>query len=263
MLKVYAALAACLFISLPAIASDSLPSAEEERLALFSPDQQHIDLRGHLQSRHKATLAPEMAARIQKISVSEGSRFRKGQLLFAFNCDVEKAELERAKAVFDAANERLSISEELVSLNSISQLEMATVQAEAIQTKAGKHIWEAKVKRCNIYAPYAGRVATLNVHTHEYVQVGQPLLEILDDRHLEIEVLVPSSWLKWLKKGHVFSVLISETNTSYEATVKQLGARIDPVSQTLKMVGLIKGKYPELLSGMSGKVQIQETVNAK
>jgi len=256
MLKIHATLVACIFLCLPAIADDTLPSAEVERMALFSPDQQNSDLRGHLKSQNKATLAAEMGARVQRVSVHEGSSFKKGQLLFSFDCSVQKAELARARAFLSAAQERLDISHELVSLNSISQLEMANVQAEMAQASAETHIWQAKVKRCNIYAPYAGRVATLYVHTHEYVQTAQPLVDILDDRHLEIEVLVPSSWLKWLKKGHVFSVFINETNKSYEAVVKQLAAQIDPVSQTLKMIGKIQGQHAELLSGMSGKLTI-------
>ncbi|MDQ6955072.1 MAG: efflux RND transporter periplasmic adaptor subunit [Mariprofundaceae bacterium] len=259
----HTAFAVCIFLCLPAIAAEFLPNAEIERMALFSPDQQNSDLRGHLKPKHKTTLAAEMSAKVQRAYVSEGGRFKKGQVLFVFDCSVQNAELARANALLHAANERLLISRELVSLNSISQLEMANVQAELAQAVAVKDVWQAKVKRCRIYAPYTGRVVALHIRTYEYAQEGQALMDILDDRDLEIEVLVPSSWLTWLKKGHAFSVFISESSTNYNAVITQLGAKVDPVSQTLKITGEIQGKHPELLSGMSGKVSIKAIIDEK
>ncbi|CAK0764628.1 hypothetical protein WCLP8_3730004 [uncultured Gammaproteobacteria bacterium] len=46
---------------------------------------------------------------------------------------------------------------------------------------------------------------------HQYVQAGQPLLEILDDSVLEVEFIAPSSWLAWLKAGASFKVTVEET----------------------------------------------------
>ena len=34
----------------------------------------------------------------------------------------------------------------------------------------------------------------------------------------------------------------------------RIAARADPVSQSVKCVGLVDGHYPELLAGMSGRV---------
>jgi multidrug efflux pump subunit AcrA (membrane-fusion protein) len=66
-------------------------------------------------------------------------------------------------------------------------------------------------------------------------------------------VLVPSNWLKWLKPGVEFKVFLEETQREYSAKVKMVGARIDAVSQSIKMTGIITGKSDGLLVGMSGK----------
>ena len=34
--------------------------------------------------------------------------------------------------------------------------------------------------------------------------LGQPMLDILSDRELEFEMIVPLHWLKWLKAGNRF-----------------------------------------------------------
>jgi hypothetical protein len=79
-----------------------------------------------------------------------------------------------------------------------------------------------------------------------------------DDGVLETEFLVPSSWLNWLKTGTAFAVEIDETRKSYPARFIRIGARVDPVSQSIKVAGAIDGHHAELMAGMSGSVKIQQ-----
>ena len=90
----------------------------------------------------------------------------------------------------------------------------------------------------------------------QFVQPGQALLEIIDDSVLELEFIVPSRWLAWLKPGYAFQVRIDETARSYPAKVQRIGARVDPVSQSVKLVAAIDGRFPELIAGMSGQVAL-------
>jgi multidrug efflux pump subunit AcrA (membrane-fusion protein) len=105
-----------------------------------------------------------------------------------------------------------------------------------------------------VAAPFGGRVAEQKVREQQFVQAGQPLLDILDDSVLELEFLVPSVWLRWLKVGSTFEVQIDETRKTYPAKFTRVGARVDPVSQSVKVAAAISGKFPELMAGMSGKV---------
>ncbi|OAN50677.1 hypothetical protein A6A04_17785 [Paramagnetospirillum marisnigri] len=66
--------------------------------------------------------------------------------------------------------------------------------------------------------------------------------------------MVPSKWLVWLKPGHAFQVAIDETGKIYPVKMVRIGARIDPISQSVKVTGAIGGHFPELFAGMSGKV---------
>jgi hypothetical protein len=70
----------------------------------------------------------------------------------------------------------------------------------------------------------------------------------------EVELLVPSRWLSWLKPGVAFTVHIEETDKSYPARVTRLGGRVDPVSQSNKVIGEITGPVIGLMAGMSGQV---------
>jgi hypothetical protein len=95
-------------------------------------------------------------------------------------------------------------------------------------------------------------VAEQKAREQQFVQAGQQLLDILDDSALELEFIVPSRWLGWLKAGHAFKVSIDETGQTYPARITRLGARVDPVSQSVKAAATIDGKFPDLIAGMSG-----------
>jgi multidrug resistance efflux pump len=136
--------------------------------------------------------------------------------------------------------------------NAVSPLEVAISGAEVDQARADVALWEARINHCSIRAPFPGRVAKVVAKPYETVTQGAPLLEVLDDRELTMELHVPSNWVSWLKSGSGFQVSIDETGKTYAATVTGLGARVDPVSQTLQVNAVIDGRHDELLAGMSG-----------
>jgi multidrug resistance efflux pump len=110
------------------------------------------------------------------------------------------------------------------------------------------------LEKCSITAPFAGRVSEQKAREQQFVQPGQAMLDILDDSVLELEFLVPSHWHTWIKVGNSFQVVIDETGKKYPARFIRKGARVDPVSQSIKVTGAVDGRFPELITGMSGRV---------
>ena len=72
-----------------------------------------------------------------------------------------------------------------------------------------------------------------------------------------MELIAPSHWLTWLKPETRFKVKIEETGKVYAAKVVRLGGRVDPVSQSIKVIGRITENAPELIPGMSGPVDFE------
>ena len=134
---------------------------------------------------------------------------------------------------------------------------MARAEARLSEAQAQSQVYQVQVKRCNVLAPYDGQVVQRKVQRYESVSAGAPLLEIVDNRSLEIHLLVPSRWMGKLKPGQTFSFTPDETGKSLQATVKRLGARIDEGSQTLLLVASVPDAGG-LLSGMSGTARFAE-----
>lgn len=213
-------------------------------------------IRAQLQAQRYTTISAELGAKVVALPLPEGGRFRAGDLLVALDDRLPRAQLQRAEADLAAARVGLESNVALEKLNSVGRVELEQSRAAVARAEAEVAGSRALLEKSRLVAPYDGRIAEQRVRELQFVQAGQALLEILDDRTLELEFIVPSRWLAWLRADAAFTVAIDETGRSYPARVTRLGARVDPVSQTIKISGLIEGQHPELLAGMSGRVEL-------
>lgn len=220
------------------------------------------DIRAQLLPRQYTTMAAEVGARIDRLPLREGDNFKRGDLLVGFDCSSQQAQLNKASAELSAARLTRDANERLATLKSIGKLELDLSRAAVQKAAAEVGLQKTLLAKCEIRAPFAGRMSTQQVRNQQFVQPGQELLEIIDDSVLELEFLVPSSWLPQVQPGRAFQVLIDETGKAYPARFTRLGARIDPVSQSIKVVAAIDGKFPELITGMSGRVLLDEAAPA-
>lgn len=213
---------------------------------------EEVPVRGVIRSSNEAVLSTDIVARVLAMPLKEGDSFETGELLIRFDCAVQEAEVAAARAAFSAAKEVLVSSEELASFNAIGKSDVRTARSRMEQAEAEAKAAEARSRDCEIRAPFSGRVVETMIHAHETSQHGEPLMKILDDTDLEIELLVPSNWLVWMKAGTVFSFSVDETGSTYSASISRLGGAVDPVSQTIRIFGTLNAGPEEILSGMSG-----------
>lgn len=209
-------------------------------------------VRAQLVARNEVVLSSELAAKIDSLPLREGDAFRAGQLLVGFDCTLFKAQLNKAQSTADAAHQTLQVNQRLAELNSIGRLEVELADARSKESSAEVAYMQATVSKCAISAPFAGRVVKRLAASFQFVTPGTPLLAIQDAEELEVRMIVPSQWLATLKAGKRFSVQVDELGKSFTARVVRIGARIDPVSQSVDIVGAIEGKPATLLPGMSG-----------
>ena len=215
------------------------------------------ELRAQLAPRRFTTLAAEIGARVQHVAVTEGQAIRAGQLLVSLDCSLQRAQLDRAAATLGAAEKQLATQKRLAELNATGRLELDTADAEVGKTRAEMAQIRVQLGKCGVAAPFSGRVAEQKVREQQYVQAGQALLEVIDDSVLEVEFIMPSRWLANVRAGSTVHIAVDETGRTYAAKVQRLGARVDPVSQSIKVVAAIEGRPAELVAGMSGRVVVQ------
>jgi membrane fusion protein (multidrug efflux system) len=226
--------------------------------AAMAQNMAAADIRAQLTPTRFATLSAELGAKIARIHVREGERFRAGQALVSFECSLQEAQLEKAKAQVFAAQGTFEGNQRLVKFNAIGDVELRNSEAELLKAKAEQSYLQATVSKCQIAAPYGGRAGEWKAREQQFVQPGQPVLEIVDDGSLELEFILPTAAVANLRAAGKFRVAIDDTKKSYLARFVRAGAKADPVSQTTKVIAVLEGYHPELMAGMSGRVFINQ-----
>ncbi|MFC5553747.1 efflux RND transporter periplasmic adaptor subunit [Methylobacterium iners] len=202
-------------------------------------------VRGVVRALRDANIATELNARVLRIPFREGSFFARGDVLLEFDCAKQRAEARSTEAEAEAARIAHENAQELDRRRAIGRFDLQTAKANWDKARGAADALLARVRECTIVAPFAGRLVDVRIRDHEIATPGQPLFRLVGDGELEIDLIVPSPWLVWLREGAPLSARIDETGRTYAARVSRTAAAVDPVSQTIK----ITAAFAEPLSG--------------
>lgn len=218
--------------------------------AVIPAQAEEYKARAVIKARDRAVLSGELAARVTGLPKRAGESFKQGELLVGLDCALYEAQAGKVAAEHNAAKIKLENARQLNELRSIGSLDVALAQSEYAQTQAELRIARINTQRCRITAPYDGKVVTVLINQHENIRQQQELIEIIADRRLEAEVVVPATWLGWLQPAAPLTLQIDETGARVEATIAAISPAIDPVSQTLLLRAEL-AQPAELIPGMS------------
>ncbi|AWK89825.1 efflux RND transporter periplasmic adaptor subunit [Azospirillum thermophilum] len=241
-------------VLLAALAATAPAVAQQARQQAAATGFNPLEMRAQLTPQRHATLSAEIGARIKRVAFKDGQSFRAGETLVEFDCALQAAQLDKAQAQRAGAENTLDGQRKLSKLNATGMVEVRNAEAEVQKARADVTYLKTMMSKCRIAAPYDGRIVEHKASDQQFVQPGQALMEIIDDSVLELEFIVPSHWLAWFKPGYGFVARIDDTRRDYPVRLLRTAARVDPVSQSVKAVAVIDGRFPELVAGMSGQI---------
>lgn len=232
------------------ISSSSL--AEDINIDLpISENIETQQARGVLQAGETAEIAAGMSGRLLRAAYKAGQSFKSGALLARFDCTRQEAELSALDQAHKTLSAKYENTSELYNLGAAGQLDVTIARSEMQQAAAERDAIKAGLKDCSVYAPYAGFILERHVSAFETPQLGQPLYSIQRIGSLELSVIAPSKWMRWMKVGQKFDFTVDETGETFKAKIIRTGASVDPVSQTIELTAKPTGRTKSL-AGMSG-----------
>ena len=212
-------------------------------------------------SLDRTVLSSEIAGEIIELSKYEGDSFKKGDSLIKIDCAVYSAQKRKIEVEKEISRLEHEKNKKLDTYGSIGTFEIQISQENYNKQKAESDIASINVSRCNIQAPFDGRIASKKVSKYQSVKPQDELLEIVSLDNLEARVVVPSSWLVWLKKGMDFDLNIDETKTTIKAQVVQIDSIVDPTSQSISLRAKLLKPYDNIIPGMSATANFYQKNN--
>jgi len=220
-----------------------------------------FDARGVVVPNAEVTLAAGLSAKISKMPFKAGESFRRGDLLVAFDCARQLADLRGAKATMGKAASFYKSKKRLKARGAAGSQEVFEAAADVANAKASVDGFSEILRLCKIDAPFNGRIVERHAETHEIPAPNAPIMTVVDDSALELDLIVPSKWLRWMKVGSTFDFSVDELGQNYRAKVARLGAKVDAVSQTIKLTGTFVVRPQSVLAGMSGTAKFKAPSN--
>jgi membrane fusion protein, multidrug efflux system len=214
-------------------------------------------IRGVIASQSEATIASRMTAGIISMPYKVGQKFGRGALLASFDCSTLRAQYAAANAATMAYKKTYDTNVELDMYQAVGKNEVGVSKANLGKAAAEASAVASQLGDCAVYAPFSGVVVEQIAHANEVAATGQPLMKIQDASNLEVQIIVPSKWLVWMKPGAKFNFKVDETGQTVSGQIARLGASVDPVSKTIRVVGHLSGAGATILPGMSGSANFE------
>ncbi len=227
-----------------------------------------------------ALVAARIAGSITSLTVKEGDRVRKGELLATIEASetaagaaASKAGAEEAKRGLDEARARKKLADatfqryrNLFAEQAVTRQEFENRQAEQEIASQGVARAESRLLQADelsraastvagyarVLAPLAGLVTSKSVDRGATVFPGMPLITIEEDSGYRLEVQAPETLKSRIAVGQAVEVLLEGSVGTQQGRIVEIVPVVDPASRTfmVKVELTIKG----LRSGAYGKV---------
>jgi len=143
----------------------------------------------------------------------------------------------------------------------LSGSERAAVQAVTsglVQAEQRLERARLALSRRTVTAPFAGRIADLQVEAGQHVGAGQTAVSIIDDSRMKVEVDVLESDLVGVRVGGTALVRVpSHDDAVFQGVVHSINPRIDTRTGTGRVTVVVSNPQRRLMSGLFAYVALE------
>lgn len=195
-----------------------------------------IEALGTLEAINAITVTPQLAGQIKKINFKDGDLVNPGDVLFEIDSDIHQGNVDAAKADLFLAAIEYNRAKKLVESKAMTQQFLDKANAENRQKQALLNAVQANLDHAIIKAPFSGNLGNRQVSVGDYVSVGQPLVPLIDIKHLKITYAVSEKNLAHLHQGQeVEFKTAAYPERVFKAKVSFVAPQIDIRDRTINL----------------------------
>jgi len=154
-------------------------------------------------------VSAEVEGRIERIPLKEGDSVKSGDLLIQINADLIRPLFEIAQEQVKRDQIEFERMDNLVKDNATPQRDLDDASTKLAISKANFNEVSARLERTSIYSPTAGQLNDIIVEEGEYVQVGAPVAEVVDNDTVKVVVDMPERDISFFSVGQMVEVFVN------------------------------------------------------
>ncbi len=249
------------------------PAEIRHTTALEHRVQQTLRLTGSVEARRIAVVATEVAGVVDQLMATEGTHVRRGAALvrlrrkpIELRRQAAQGQLAEAEARLKSAELKLQRTRELRASEVVStqQVDDANYDTEAwqgrvAQLRAEVATLERDLQNTTVRASFSGVIGREHVQIGEWLDVGNPVVELISLDTLEVRLEVPERHFGGLVIGAKAQVRFDALpGFEIDGTIRTVVPRADPQSRTFPT--LISLPNPERRLGVGMLAQVDLTI---
>ena len=210
-----------------------------------------ITASGQVEPLQSIQLRPEVDGRLVDIMVKEGVEVAQGTPLFKVDDGELKAQVARAQADRDLAQQALTRTKQLLQEKAAAPADVERAEAQMRSTQASLDLLQLRLDRTVVRAPFAGVVGQRLASMGDYVNNSTRLITLQTVSPQRVAFQVPERYADLLKVGQrvVFRVA-ALSGRDFSGTVDFVDPQVSLPGRTITVKALVPNPRRELSSGM-------------
>jgi len=210
-----------------------------------------ITATGQIEPLQSIELRPEVDGRLVDIMVREGDFVAQGTPLFRVDDAELKAQVARAQADRDLAQQALTRTRALLADKAAAPADVERAEAQMRSTQASLDLLELRLARTTVRAPFSGVTGQRLASLGDYVNSSTRLITLQTVNPQRAVFQVPERYAEKLKVGQrVLFRVAALPGRDFAGTVDFVDPRVQLPSRTITIKALAANPRRELASGM-------------
>jgi membrane fusion protein (multidrug efflux system) len=250
----------------PAVADAKLTNV---RVQVLAPTvlEDSLSLTGSVVAWEEVMLSAEISGRIESQGVEDGDRVEAGQTLIQIDTESLKARHEQAQAQLKLAEQELGRVDSLSRNGVSSPQELDRVQANRDVAASDLKVSEIALAKSIVQSPIPGIADTTFHEVGEFVDVGAPLVRVVQVDRVKVVVGIPEKELPLFHVGDAVDVIVDalpaqsftgvvyRIATTAEASTRTFATEIEVANSEVVLrpgmiarVKLVRARYPDAIA---------------
>ena len=219
---------------------------------------------GEVEAVQSVELKPEVDGRIVEILMREGGEVREGAALFRVDDAELKAEVARARAERDLAEQALERTRALLDQKAASTADLERAEATARSARASLELLEVRLGRTTVRAPFSGVLGARLVSLGDYVTTSTSLVRLQTVDPQRIAFTVPERYARDVRTGQQVTFRVAALpGEEFTGRVDFVSPGVQLPARTLLVKALVPNGRRHLQAGMFTESRLATAVRPR
>ncbi|KYG82062.1 hypothetical protein MB14_01315 [Roseivirga ehrenbergii] len=232
------------------------PTEVKVATAEYRPFEFLVSATGTIESDYELEIIFETGGYLDKLSIENGQRVKKGQVIGQLQNEKEKFAIEKAQAAYNKA--LVQYTDDSLGYSKHNEVMLRNLSLKSGLVDAEINLREAQINLDNtiIKAPTDGVIVDLETKEGSLVSAGKVLCSIYNDKNLTLTAKVLEPDFGYIKRGLLADVYpLARRDQSFLATVNEINPRVN--EEGMVQIELKLNQSEGLLPGMSASAIIR------